>query len=45
MALKTFLLDHKRYLGNTKVPGTIDEWHTDNGTEFVTIHQHRRVLS
>ena len=36
MALKSFLLDHKRYLGKTKVPGTIDEWHTDNGTEFVT---------
>ena len=36
MALKTFLLDHKRYLGKTKVPGTIDEWHTDNGTEFIT---------
>ena len=35
MALKTFLLDHKRYLGNTKVPGTVDEWHTNNGTEFV----------
>ena len=35
MALKSFLLDHKRYLGKAKIPGTIDEWHTDNGTEFV----------
>ena len=35
MTLKCFLLDHKRYLGNTKIPGTVDEWHTDNGTEFV----------
>ena len=36
MALKSFVLDHKRYLDKTKVPGVIDWWHTDNGTEFVT---------
>ena len=36
MALKSFVLDHKRYLDKTKVPGVIDQWHTDNGTEFVT---------
>ena len=35
-ALKTFVLDHKRYLDKTKIPGVIDQWHTDNGTEFVT---------
>ena len=34
-ALQAFLLDHKAYLGSTKVPGTVDTWHSDNGTEFL----------
>ena len=34
-ALKTFVLDHKRYLKNTVVPGAVDQWHSDNGSDFI----------
>ena len=36
LALQTFVADHKSWLLNTKLPGVVDEWYTDNGTEFLS---------
>ena len=35
LAAQTFIADHKQWLTNTRIPGVVDEWHTDNGTEFL----------
>ena len=35
-ALQTFLLDYKAQLVHTAIPGTVDEWFTDNSTEFLS---------
>jgi transposase InsO family protein len=36
LAHQTYLSDHKSYLLDTLQPGVVDEWYTDNGTEFVS---------
>ena len=36
LAVQTFVADHKHWLLNTTIPGAVDEWFTDNGTEFMS---------
>ena len=36
LAVQTFMSDHKQWLSNTMIPGVVDEWFTDNGTEFMS---------
>ena len=36
LAAQTFVADHKQWLINTIIPGSVDTWFTDNGSEFLS---------